>query len=481
MSCKKCIPLFLVLGLLLGAGLAQAQKPPGTPTIPPPVLTGAVRPDGVATRKATVQQQLATLGQANLPKEALEATRASLEQLLQVLTSLEDALQRRTAYIQQLEALPQRLHELAVAQQALETRAPPSWPKVTEQLRDEYAVQVQTVQAELHELNQQTAAGEVRIAAIAKELEQLAEDRLQLDKELLIARGQGLRTGEHQPTIDVEIVELKLQLAHAEDEALEAEREWLTKRAPLQDALLSLTQVRHKLAQQALDTIQQSLSAALDQEQNRLSSTATAMEHQLEQTFDPAEAVRLTVHLQTVDMRKATAEYRHQLNLLGDDLLSQEQRNTQVKQDVERLTSLVEKYASGEGIAQRLLLAFERLRRERLRYSDAPVKALEARIPDPDGPDVHPGRSPLRFSPAGREPHGWTQGRPAILASPATGCRSLQGPASTGRTEGGFTGTATGAGGAAPGPYQAPGLTARIQALAGRQLSLCPHQDVLAA
>jgi small-conductance mechanosensitive channel len=104
------------------------------------------------------------------------------------------------------------------------------------------------------------------------------------------------------------------------------------------------------------------------------------MEHQLEQTFDPAEAVQLTVHLETVDIRKATAEYRHQLTLLGDDLLTQEQRNTQVKQDVERLTSLVEKYASGEGIAQRLLLAFERLRRERLRYSDAPVKALEARI-----------------------------------------------------------------------------------------------------
>lgn len=380
MFCCKHIAPVLVLSLLLGYGTAQAQKTPAAQPAQPPALAGPVRPDTVTARKAAVQQQLEALGQSNVPKEDLEATRASLEQLLKVLTTLEDAFQKRATSAAQLEGLPQRLRELAEAQRSLETRPPQRFPQATEQLRDEYEAQVHTLQVELHELHKQTTAGDVRLVAIVKELEQLADARRQLDTDLLTVRSQATTTGEHKPIADVELLELELQLVHAEDEALEAEREWLTKRAPLQDALLSVAQVRHQSAQQDLDTIQQALSIAIQQERHRLSSTAATMEQQLEQTLDPTEALKLVVHLETVDIRQATAEYRQPLNLLGDDLLTQEQRNVQVRQDVERLTSLVEKYASGEGIAHRLLLAFERLRRERLRYNDASVKALETRV-----------------------------------------------------------------------------------------------------
>lgn len=100
----------------------------------------------------------------------------------------------------------------------------------------------------------------------------------------------------------------------------------------------------------------------------------------LAQTAGPTAALRATVDLETVNIRQTTADYRQQLNRLGDEVLAQEQRHAQLKQDLERLVSLVTKYAGGEGVAQRLAAAFERLQRERRRDSDTPVKALEARL-----------------------------------------------------------------------------------------------------
>ena len=373
--------LLMVCLLLFNQDVLRAQTPRPTPaSTPPQMLTGPILPEAVAARKATIEAQLKVLSESNLPKESLDTTRAGLEQLFNVLTALEDAVQRRLTYRTQIDALPQRLDQLAQERQKLESPRPRRFPTVTEQLRDQYETQRQAIQAEVQELHQQTAAGEVRLAAIPKELEQRATTQLQLEKDLLVARGKTTKAGDQQPAEDIEFLTWKLQLLRAEVEALEVEREWLTKRGALQDALLSVAQVRLTVIRRDLATIKQTLSTAFQQEQSSLTSKAAKIEKKLERVAGPTEALRLTVTLETVEIRKHTATYRQQLNSLGDETLSQEKRNAQVKQAADRLTSLVEKYAGGEGIAQRLLVAFERLRRDRLRYNDTPVRAIETRL-----------------------------------------------------------------------------------------------------
>ena len=260
------------------------------------------------------------------------------------------------------------------------TRPPRQFAQVTEQLRDEYTAQLHAVDVEIQELNKQTAAGEFRLAAIARDLEQHADSRLELEQELLAAQGQTPQTDEQNPAAAIELLELKLQLLQAEVEVLETERAWLTRRAPLQDMLLSVAQVRRDGLQADLATLKQGLETAFYQAQSTLSSQATTLQQQLQQATNPVESFVLTLRLETVDIQKETAEYQHRLHLLGEDIVTQENRNARVKQDVDRMTSLVEKYASGEGMAQRLLVTFERLRDERLRYNDAPAKNLESQL-----------------------------------------------------------------------------------------------------
>jgi chromosome segregation ATPase len=343
-------------------------------------LTSTLGPEAITARKAAVQAQIEALAQANLPKEDLDAARAGLEQLLKVLMATEEAFQQRATYMNQLETLPPRLQELTAEHKALAGRQPRSFPQATEQLREEYEAQLQTLRTALQEINQQTAAGEVRLAAIPRDLEQRARDRQQLEKDLFAAQSKLTRTGDQKHGVEVDILDAKLQLIRAEEEALKAEREWLTKHAPLQDTRLSNTQTRLKLVQQELDTIKESLSKTIQQEQSSLSNVAAKIEQKLEQTADPIEAFKLTVGLQTVDIQQHIAEYRQKLNQLGTVVLEQEKENAQLKQEVNRLTSLVEKYSSGEGIAQRLVVVFERLRRKRLRYSEGATRTLESQL-----------------------------------------------------------------------------------------------------
>ncbi|GIX47258.1 MAG: hypothetical protein KatS3mg131_1469 [Candidatus Tectimicrobiota bacterium] len=375
--------LLLVASLLWALAVGAQAPPPAQEAAPAgPVLEGPLRPETLAARRTALQARLAALAQATLPKEELDATRAALEQQLKVLAALEEAFARRATYEAQLKQLPQRLAELQAQRQALEAQPPPRFTAVTEALREQYEAQLQAVRAELEQLSKQNAAGELRLAGIAKELEQLAQERAQLEKDLLAARADLAKAGEQRASLlaRVELLDLQVQLRRAQAAALEAEREWLTKRGPLQDALLAVAQVRLQALQRDLDTIKQALGQALRREQAQLSTAAQGIERQLEQAADPAEALALAVQLETVEIRKATAAYRQQLNRVGDQVLAQEKLNLQEKQDVERLTSLVEKYASGERVAQRLHLAFTRLRRERERFRDDLVKSLEAEL-----------------------------------------------------------------------------------------------------
>ena len=373
--------LFLLASVLPGDRPVLAQNPvPATPTSLPPDLTSALGQETVAARKAAVQAQIEALVQANLPKEDLEVTRASLEQLLKVLTALEEVFQQRATYMSHIDTLPQRLKELEAERKTLEVYKPASFPTATEQLREEYEAQLQALRTEIQEISQQTAAGEVRLAGIPRELEQRLRDRQVLEKDLLAARSKITRTGEQKSNVEIDILDFKQQLVHAEEEALQAEHEWLTKHGPFQDARLSNAQVRLQRVQQNLETIKEALSKSIRQEQSSLSHDAATIEQKLGQATDPVEAFKLTVGLKIVEIKQHTATYRQQLNQLGDLVLGQDKENAQLKQEVNRLTALVEKHSSGEGIAQRLSVVFERLRRKRLRYSEGATKRLEAQL-----------------------------------------------------------------------------------------------------
>jgi hypothetical protein len=73
-----------------------------------------------------------------------------------------------------------------------------------------------------------------------------------------------------------------------------------------------------------------------------------------EQTAEPTAALCSAVDLETTKIHKTTADYRQQPKRLENEARTQEQRNAWLKQDIAWLVSLVEKYSSGDGIAQRL-------------------------------------------------------------------------------------------------------------------------------
>ncbi|WP_143302137.1 mechanosensitive ion channel domain-containing protein [Candidatus Entotheonella palauensis] len=79
-------------------------------------------------------------------------------------------------------------------------------------------------------------------------------------------------------------------------------------------------------------------------------------------------------------MRQATADYRQQLNQLNKNVLAQEELTIQERQDSDRLAALFEKYASGESGGELLILAFERLQRDRQRFRNRSVKEIQAQL-----------------------------------------------------------------------------------------------------
>jgi small-conductance mechanosensitive channel len=381
----RCSPKYVAIaligcfvGLASGLALAQGLSPPQSPTS---YVERPAQLDTVVARKAAVQTQLDAQGEPDPQKKEQEEARSLLEQILQTLSALEETLQKQATFTTQLAELPRRLQELERESAQLERSAPSKFPTVTEQLREEYQARIQATQAEIQELVQQTVAGEVRIAGIPRELEQRTRTRAQLEQEVLAARSEGTEAGEPPLSqLRMELRDLQLQLQTVQIDTLRAERDWLIRRIPLRDALLQVAQLRLAGLQQDLDSIQQALGYALQQEQAELSDTAAGIAERMEHSMDPTEALVLGISLETVEIRRATADYRQQLNELSAEVLTQEKQNAQVKQNVDRLTALVEKYASGEVPAQRLVVLFERLQRERSRYRDTPVAILQRHL-----------------------------------------------------------------------------------------------------
>src|SRR5439155_22885306 len=101
---------------------------------------------------------------------------------------------------------------------------------------------------------------------------------------------------------------------------------WLTKQGPLRDAQLGLAQTRYAVRQQDLEEIKAALGQVMSQETMTLTSTEEDIVRRLLRTTDPAVMLMLKVQLATIKLRKVTADYRQQVNLLGDQMGEQEKR-----------------------------------------------------------------------------------------------------------------------------------------------------------
>lgn len=372
--------LFCVCNLSV-PGLGRSQLL--TPNDHRPLLQAFSTPkraEEVAARKRALADQLASLEQAKISPEELAKARAPLEHMVRMLTALETAWQHQLTYTQKLHTLPQQLQKAQVELQRLGKRQPARFADVDELLRDQYATKLQEARTAIQTLNSEVSTGDVRLVALNKDIEQLSHERPKLLKAVTAAR-EHASTATVQEGVsalaELERLEVELLLLDTEGEALEAERQWLTKRGPLYDALLSLAQLRRHRAQEALETITQTLRTAIAQEQTALSSSAEELTRRLQQTTDPVESLLLAIELETLPIRQSTTEYKQQLHEVSNAVLEQEKRNAHEKQEVERLTTLVKKYASGEGVARRLLVAFERLRREKTHLRDTSDKAPE--------------------------------------------------------------------------------------------------------
>lgn len=349
---------------------------------PAPGVDGLLRPETVAVRRDAVQKRLETLEHLLLSQDEAEAVKATLDQHVKTLVALDTAFQKRLAYLTHLEHLPRQVEELNTARQVLAARQPRRFPQVNEKLRLDHEAQVQATRTELEGLRKDVAAGELRLGNLAQDIEQRAILGAQLDKDLAAARQEAAKSVDQKALLlaRAELLELRQQLQQAEMDMLDAEREWLTKQGPLRDAQIGLAQTRYAVLQHDLETLKTALAQVLSQETLTLADAEDEIVRQLQEASDPADILLLSVKLDAIHLRKGTADYQQQANKLGEQSVEQDTRNTREKQEAEHLVALVEKYASGDRIAQRLQAAFTRLRREQARHSAEGMQAMEVDI-----------------------------------------------------------------------------------------------------
>ena len=340
----------------------------------------ALQFDALVAQKATAQARLEALGKPETDTEAQKKVRSLLEQLLNTLTDGEEVLQKQARYQAEIDALPQRLREAEAErnQQALPSLSAKS--QVNDQLREQYESQFQTALQEVQKLIKQTVEGEVRIAKISQEVTQRTQARRRLEEELLEARDKASQRGTSSLwQLRIELLNLQVQVQNAELVTLHVERDWLIKREPLYDALLSEARTRLRHFQHELNAVKQALGQAIEQEQAVLSDTAANIAQKMQEAMDLVEATVLSLSLETVKIRERTTAYRQQLNHLGDEVLAQEKQNALLKQQLDRLKAVIEKYKSGEMSSPLLLAMFERLQRNPARSRSVLPKTFQSR------------------------------------------------------------------------------------------------------
>ena len=362
-------PLLLLgfASLLIALGPAHSQTPGHQLTL-----------EAAAERKSEIQAQIKELDQSGLSDEELESAKNRLGQLLTALTAFEEAIQRRDAFKGQLDNLPRRLEEVLATRDQLENRPPAHFPAITEALRAEIEAKRQSLEAEVSELATQTTSGGVRLARLPAEIQGV---KTSLEKLVLEGRTSDAPAVPENSTVsESELLATRIQGQRVNLEALEAERLWLIERGPLHDALLDVARLRLKHVRDDLRVIESSLGEVLQEQLATSGEQVAQLEKALNASTSVAARVNIEVRLETARARRRTADYQRQLNSLQKEVYDQETLNSQVRQDTNRLVSLAEQYGSGEHTAQRLLLKFEHLRRERNRLTDNLVESLQSRF-----------------------------------------------------------------------------------------------------
>ena len=378
MRCRVTFVVFIGVCLICcGVGLAQSTSSA--------IATheDILPPKQAAARKAALEAQLEALEQSEATKEERDKARAPLDEALSLIRALEQAWESRDHFRQQHKTLTKHLQEVASTQRALEARQPGSFPQATEALRDQYDAELRAAQTAIQDLLKQNSLAEARLTAIPHELEQRRTERPKLQQQLAEARrqvSQTSRSNKPEPDGDVSRLEIQLQLLIAEVQMLEIERQWLTERGPLHDLMLRVEQTKLLSLRQDLEAITQALSQTLQEEQAALREKAVELEQAIGLAKEPVEMLQLSVHLETIRLRQATANYRQQLAQLNQAILSQEQITSHERQDADRLAALFGKFTSGESGGESLLLAFDRLRLERQQFRDDDVKQIESKL-----------------------------------------------------------------------------------------------------
>ena len=334
--------------------------------------------EAAAERRTAIQSQLKELERSGLSGEELESARTLLGQLSAALAAFEEAVQRRNLFTSRLESLPQRLQEALASRRELESRPPIPLPEITEALRARYEARRQSLQVEVSDLTSRTTSGGARLAYLPGAIQE-AKNSL---AGLRVERRTSDATGDHEAfTVQrSELLDLQIQAQRANLEGLEAERQWLIERGPLHDALLHVARLRLKQVQGDLHRIQTALGETIQEQRVSSGQRVEQLQAALLASTSPAARIHLQVQLDTARARQRAADYQRQLNGLRKELHLQESLNSQVRQDAARLVSLAEQYGGGEHAAQRLLIKFEHLRRERNRLTDDLVESLQSRF-----------------------------------------------------------------------------------------------------
>ena len=336
-------------------------------------------PEAIVARKTVLQARLEALGPPLPDGDSHTELRVLLEQLLTALSSVEEGLSKQATFTAQSEEFAQRLAKLTTKSERLETRRPKAFDNPTDQLRDEYQTKFHAAQTKVQDVLKETAAGEVRLISIPREIEQHEKMRLQLENAREADRPSTPLTEEQK--LQLELLDTRLQLELVTKASLEAERQWLLKRVPLQDLRLRVARLEQRRLGNELNTIKRGLGQAIEQEQTALVESAAEIHDRLQlNTEDPLESLLLGVSLENVEIRQDIVVARQQLNTLSDVLLDQEQHINRAKVLIGRLNTQAEKYASGEVAGQRVITLFERLRQLRSQYQDTTVTELEKRL-----------------------------------------------------------------------------------------------------
>ena len=342
--------------------------------------------EAAAARKAAIQTRLGELDSLVLSDDEREEARDRLGQILAALTAFESASQRRHGYEKEVAGLPQRMQEAVEARRQLESRSPSRFPGATQLLRAQYDARRQALEDELNDLITQKASDAARLAGLPEEIREHGTALRRLERQRQESE-ETIREDDQQVS-NTELSDIRVQAQRARIKALEAERRWLIERGPLQEALVGAARLRLNNLRGDLRLIQASLETNLREQRENLNRRVFRLQQRLSDVTHPSIAIPIRARLQTATTERETIGYRHQIAGLRQDMRRQEALNNEIRRDISRLVSHARQYAGSERVVQRLLVKFERLRREHRAHATNVVGALPVPAPELRNPQM---------------------------------------------------------------------------------------------